>query len=120
MQQAPQQQPAMESMAPAAPASDMPMNPAPQASAAPANAPSTVQAAVDSGFPKYDLNKDGKLSESEFKSWVMALKTDEMKATGQPVNSGEVSSYASSAWASADTDKDMSVTRDELTGFLGG
>ena len=111
--------------APAPGATPAPMSPdAPpttaQAQPAPTNSATAVQTAINTGFGKYDADDDGNLTEAEFKTWIAALKTDEMKATGQSVNSAEVTAYANAAFASADADKDQKVSKAEVTGFLGG
>lgn len=117
--------PAPTQAAPAPSAAPAPTSPdaAPttaQAQPAPTNSSSAVQTAVNTGFGKYDADGDGNLTEAEFKTWIAALKTDEMKATGQSVNAAEVTAYANAAFASADADKDQKVSKAEVTGFLGG
>ncbi|MFT3966326.1 MAG: EF-hand domain-containing protein [Sphingobium sp.] len=79
-----------------------------------------VAAVVEAGFPKYDADKDGKLSEAEFKQWISDLKTQELTAQGKPADPAAVSQYAAAALAAADTDKDGVVTKQDLTTFLGG
>lgn len=102
-------------------------SPAPAAGAATAEAASVpsatnaqVAAVVEAGFPKYDADKDGKLSQAEFKQWISDLKTQEMAATGKPADPTAVEQYASAALAAADRDKDGIVTKQDLTTFLGG
>ncbi|WP_443971531.1 EF-hand domain-containing protein [Sphingobium sp. CR28] len=117
--------PAPTQAAPAPSAAPAPTSPdaAPttaQAQPAPTNSSAAVQTAVNTGFGKYDADGDGNLTEAEFKTWIAALKTDEMKATGQSVNAAEVTAYANAAFASADADKDQKVSKAEVTGFLGG
>lgn len=93
----------------------------PTAEAAPASATNAqVAAVVEAGFPKYDADKDGKLSEAEFKQWISDLKTQELAATGKPADPSAVAQYASAALAAADRDKDGVVTKQDLTTFLGG
>lgn len=84
------------------------------------NTTAAVDAAITDGFPRYDKDSSGTLSEAEFKSWVGDLKAQEMAATGKPKDDAAVQSYAGSAWASADRNSDKSVSRDELRTFLGG
>lgn len=91
-----------------------------QSSAAPTNDMTAVAAAVDNGFGKYDADGDGQLTEVEFKTWIAALKSDELKASGQPVNQAEVAAYANAAFASADADKDAKVSKAEVASFLAG
>lgn len=103
------------------PATAQPAPGATTAQAAPAsNSNAQVAAVVEAGFPKYDVNKDGKLSEAEFKQWISDLKTQEMAAQGKPADPAAVSQYASAALAVADKDKDGVVTKQDLTTFLGG
>ncbi|MET0137432.1 MAG: EF-hand domain-containing protein [Sphingobium sp.] len=90
------------------------------AQAAPSSTSAQVAAVVEAGFPKYDADKDGKLSEAEFKQWISDLKTQELAATGKPADPAAVSQYASAALAVADKDKDGVVTKQDLTTFLGG
>lgn len=88
--------------------------------AAAGNSNAQVLAAVEAGFPKYDADKSGTLSDAEFKQWVSDLKTSEMAAEGKSADASAVKQYASAALKSADKDGDKSVTKDELTSFLGG
>ncbi len=102
----------------AAPQSSPPASPT--AEAAPSNANAQVVAVVEAGFPKYDADKDGKLSQTEFKQWISDLKTQEIAAAGKPADPAAVEQYASAALAAADRDKDGVVTKQDLTTFLGG
>jgi len=114
--------PAAAQPAPAQPAAAQPATDATTtAQAAPSgNTNAQVVAVVEAGFPKYDTNKDGKLSEAEFKQWISDLKTQEMAAQGKPADPAAVSQYAASALAVADKDKDGVITKQDLTTFLGG
>ncbi|HEX7872273.1 MAG TPA: EF-hand domain-containing protein [Sphingobium sp.] len=118
--QAPQAAPSAAPVDSAAPATaaDPAATTAQAAPAATANA--QVAAVVEAGFPKYDADKDGKLSEAEFKQWISDLKAQEMAAHGKPADPAAVSQYAAAALASADRDKDGVVTKQDLTTFLGG
>ncbi len=91
-----------------------------QGSAATTNDSAQVTAAVESGWAKYDADSSGSLSAAEFSTWVSDMKTAEMAAAGKTANPSEVRKYAMAAWKSADKNGDKSVSRDELTGFLGG
>ena len=75
-----------------------------------------VAQVVDTEFPTYDKNADGKLSESEFGDWMVALKTKTDPATkpGTP----ETKKWVAAAFAQADTDKNKSLSKPELTSFL--
>lgn len=95
--------------------------PAAQDQATPGTNPaSAVEAAVTAGLGQYDADGDGILSETEFKTWIASLKANEIKAAGQSINTAEVEAYASAAFVAADQDKDGRVSKNELTGFLGG
>ncbi|MEE8610948.1 MAG: EF-hand domain-containing protein [Sphingomonas aquatilis] len=102
------------------------------AAAAPADAtqtaaaqPATTQAAtgadqvasvVETEFPTYDANKDGKLEKAEFASWMVKLKqASDPKATA---TDAKTKSWVNSAFAQADKDKSKSVSKPELIGFL--
>ena len=91
----------------------------PQA-ASPSSQANTVASIVDSEFPAYDLNKDGQLDKAEFSKWMVALKDQEMKATGKTLPPAEVTAWAEGAFATADADKSTSVSKPELVSFLGG
>ncbi|BBF69905.1 MULTISPECIES: EF-hand domain-containing protein [Sphingomonas] len=108
---------------PAAPQSATPAAPAaPQAAtpAAPANTAATVASIVDSEFPAYDANSDGQLDQSEFSRWMVALKGQEMKATGSTLPAEQVTAWANGAFTTADKDKSISVSKPELVSYLSG
>ncbi|MDO7833538.1 EF-hand domain-containing protein [Sphingobium sp. HBC34] len=110
-QAVPDQGAAPQSAAPAA---------TPATPAAPANPASSVASIVDSEFPAYDANKDGQLDQSEFSRWMVALKTQEMKATGSQLPAEQVTTWASGAFTSADKDKSSMVSKPELITYLSG
>lgn len=119
--------PAMAQQAPAADATPAtPATPAapasPQAAtpAAPANPAASVASIVDAEFPAYDANKDGQLDQSEFTRWMVALKSQEMKATGSTLPADQVSAWANGAFTTADKDKSISVSKTELVSYLSG
>lgn len=85
-----------------------------------ANNAAQVSALVDKEFPTYDADKSGQLDKNEFSTWILALKADELKATGKTMAQTEMASWASAAFTSADTDKSTTVTKAELGKFLGG
>ncbi|MES2097352.1 MAG: EF-hand domain-containing protein [Pseudomonadota bacterium] len=121
---------------PAAPVAD-PMAPAPNAQAATpapadpataaaapapaapagATAPAGAQVAdiVGKEFPVYDKNGNGTLSKAEFGTWMLAL-----KKTADPAAKDDAANKAwtTGAFATADTDKSKSISKDELTNFL--
>lgn len=91
--------------------------PAQTASTQPAAAGATqVAQVVEQEFPTYDANKDGNLSSTEFGAWMVALK----KASDPNVNATapETVKWNQAAFAQADTDKNASVSKAELTTFL--
>ncbi|MET0372391.1 MAG: EF-hand domain-containing protein [Sphingobium sp.] len=96
--------------------------PAPEAAkpAAPANANDAVASIVNTEFPAYDANSDGQLDQSEFSRWMVALKDQEMKATGKAVPQDQVMAWASGAFTTADADKNVAVSKPELISYLSG
>jgi len=106
----------------AAPALAQQADPAAPASstAQPANPANSVAAIVESEFPAYDTNKDGQLDQGEFSRWMVALKDQEMKATGKTLPPAEVTAWASGAFTTADADKSISVSKPELISYLSG
>ncbi|MDR7154942.1 hypothetical protein J2W40_001760 [Sphingobium xenophagum] len=91
----------------------------PQA-ATPANPANTVATIVDTEFPAYDTDGDGKLSQTEFSRWMVALKAQETKATGQTLPEAEVTAWANGAFVTADTDKNATISKPELVTYLSG
>ncbi|MGA1800390.1 EF-hand domain-containing protein [Sphingomonas sp. 4RDLI-65] len=75
-----------------------------------------VAQVIDTEFPTYDKNGDGKLSTAEFGDWMVALKTKTDPAT-QP-GTPETKKWVAAAFAQADTDKNKSLSKPELTSFL--
>jgi hypothetical protein len=107
---------------PTAPQAATPAQPgaAAQSEAAPSGQANTVASIVESEFPAYDTNKDGQLDKAEFSKWMVALKDQEMKATGKTLAPAEVTAWADGAFTTADTDKSASVSKPELVAFLSG
>lgn len=97
-----------------------PTQPTAPADSGPADSTSAVAAIVDAEFPAYDGNGDGQLDQAEFTRWMVVLKDQEMKATGQALPPGQVTAWASGAFTTADTDKSKSVSKAELIRYLGG
>jgi hypothetical protein len=93
---------------------------APAAPSTPANPATAVASIVDSEFPAYDANKDGQLDQSEFSRWMVALKTQEMKATGSQLPTDQVMAWANGAFTTADKDKSISISKPELISYLSG
>ena len=98
---------AQEAAAPAAPAQQQPASPA-----------ESVASIVDSEFPAYDANSDGQLDKAEFSRWMVALKDQEMKATGKTLTPAEVTTWANGAFTTADADKSITVSKPELISYL--
>lgn len=90
--------------------------PTQSAATEPAAGGDQVATVVQTEFPTYDANKDGKLEKTEFASWMVKLKqASDPKASA---TSAETKSWVNAAFAQADKDKDKSVTQPELVGFL--
>jgi hypothetical protein len=105
---------------PAAPAQSPAASTPSATPATPANPAAAVATIVDSEFPAYDANKDGQLDQSEFSRWMVALKNQEMKATGAALLPEQVTAWASGAFTTADKDKSTSVSKPELISYLSG
>jgi len=118
--------PAMAQMAPAPADGATPAAPAapaaPQSAApsAPTNPAASVASIVDAEFPAYDANNDGQLDQSEFTRWMVALKSQEMKATGSALPAEQVTAWANGAFTTADKDKSTSISKTELVSYLSG
>lgn len=82
----------------------------------PAATGNAVADLVESEFPSYDKDSDGKLSRTEFSAWMVALKakSDPKASATAPATK----TWVAGAWTTADKDKSASVTKAELTGFL--
>lgn len=107
-------------MSPATPQAAQPAAPAQPQSATPAQpAPAaSVASIVDSEFPAYDANSDGQLDQSEFSRWMVALKSQEMKATGQQLPADQITAWANGAFSTADADKSSMISKPELITYL--
>lgn len=81
---------------------------APAAQAAP---PTSLDQMVAADFPKFDVDKSGELSNTEFDTWMIAAK----KQSGAAVPDGE---WLSKAFTKADSDQNKTVSANELTAFL--
>ncbi|WP_062734002.1 calcium-binding protein [Sphingobium abikonense] len=107
---------------PAQPSAAMPAQPSAATPAQSTPAQSTpgasVASIVDSEFPAYDANGDGQLDQSEFSRWMLALKNQEMKATGQQLPADQVTAWANGAFSTADADKSLMVSKPELITYL--
>ncbi len=105
---------------PVAPAQASPATPQGATPSQPANPANSVANIVDTEFPAYDANSDGQLDKAEFGKWMVALKDQEMKATGKTLPADRVMTWANGAFATADKDKSSSVSKPELIAYLSG
>lgn len=88
--------------------------------AQPATSGDAVASIVDTEFPAYDQNHDGQLDKAEFARWMVALKDQELKATGKSLPPAEVTAWADGAFTTADADKSATVSKPELIAYLSG
>lgn len=115
------EQAAPQSATPATPATPAdPQTTTPATPATPANPTNAVASIVDTEFPAYDANSDGSLDQSEFSKWMVALKDQEMKATGKTLPAEQVTAWANGAFTTADADKSTSISKPELVTYLSG
>jgi hypothetical protein len=91
-----------------------------QEPAKPTNPAEAVASIVNTEFPAYDANSDGQLDVNEFARWMVALKDQEMKATGKTLPQDQVMAWASGAFVTADKDNSTSVSKPELISYLAG
>jgi hypothetical protein len=100
------------------PQSGTPTDAVPMQSAAREQPASSSQVAqvVDTKFPTYDKNGDGKLSAAEFGGWMVALKSKTDPST-KP-DAPDTKKWVSAAFTQADADKNKSLTKAEVTSFL--
>lgn len=77
---------------------------------------SQIAQVVDTQFPTYDKDGDGKLNKTEFAQWMVALKSQTDPST--KADAPATKKWVGTAFAQADTDKDKEVSKTELTGFL--
>jgi Ca2+-binding EF-hand superfamily protein len=88
--------------------------------ALPATSGDGVASIVETEFPAYDQNHDSQLDKAEFARWMVALKNQEIKATGKTLASAEITAWSDGAFVTADTDKSGTVSKPELIGYLSG
>lgn len=86
-----------------------------QGAAGAAETTDQVSSIVNAEFATYDRDGNGTLEKAEFAAWMDALKA---KAPDGGAQVGDAK-WNEAAFAQADTDKSSSLTRAELTGFLG-
>ena len=89
--------------------------PAQTAQATPASG-DQVKAVIEAEFATYDKNKDGSLDKTEFAAWMDALKAK------QPTQDAAAADpkWNEAAFTQADSDKNKTVTKEELASFLSG
>lgn len=75
-----------------------------------------VATIVNAEFATYDRDGDGALDKVEFAEWMDALKAKAPNAVSQPGDPA----WNAAAFAQADEDRSATVSRAELTRFLGG
>lgn len=75
---------------------------------------------VESEFPVYDHDQSGALDAGEFSKWLVALKQQDLKTSGKTMSDTELNAWVSAAFATADADRSTTVSKDELTTYLGG
>lgn len=90
------------------------------AGAAAGSAASQTAQVVESEFPVYDADRSGYLNASEFSKWLVTLKQQDLKTSGKTMSNTEMNAWVSAAFATADADRSTTVSKDELTGYLGG
>ena len=112
--QAAQTAPSQTAPSQTAPSQTAPSQPA--VAQQPASSGSQVAQIVDSEFPTYDKDGDGKLNRTEFAAWMVALKTASDPST--KADAPATRTWVAGAFAQADKDKSASLTKSELTGFL--
>ncbi|OWK30849.1 hypothetical protein SPMU_18390 [Sphingomonas mucosissima] len=99
-------------------ASILPQQPAPAASGDPAGAaqtPDQASSIVNAEFASYDKDGNGLLDKAEFAAWMDALKARAPAGGDKPGDA----KWNEAAFAKADKDESLSLTRSELADFLG-
>lgn len=86
------------------------------APAQPAATETQVAQVVNSEFAKYDTDKDGALSKTEFDVWMNTLRKASDPA--YVAESTEGKTWLTQAFTQADTDKNAKINAVELTAFL--
>ncbi|WP_448663532.1 hypothetical protein ACG3SL_02340 [Sphingomonas sp. CJ20] len=99
-----------------APAADTVQPSATEPAAAPAATVDQVSQAVTRDFGNYDKDSNGALNQDEFGMWMVTLRkaAEPAFAPGSP----EAQTWVGQAFAATDTDKNQSVSKEELTVFL--
>ena len=86
----------------------------------PADPANSVAAIVEREFPAYDGNSDGQLDKAEFSRWMVALKDQELKASGKTMPPTDVTAWVDGAFVTADADKSVTISKPELISYLNG
>ena len=73
------------------------------------------KALIASEFPTYDKDANGSLDKAEFGSWMGAMKA---KTDAKPMAAAEMTKWSDGAFATADKDKNKTVTLAELQTYL--
>lgn len=81
------------------------------------NSTDAVATVVSTDWAKYDGDKNGDLSKTEFASWMTALREQN---PAQKAQVKDVDAWTTAAFTQADKDKSGAVSKDELQGFLKG
>lgn len=106
-----------ESPAPAAQTTSAQAAPA---QATPADTNAQVQKLVKAELPKYDTDKSGALSETEFTAWVMELRSK--AEAGDPnapkADAAAKAEWAKAAFAKADANQDKKADAGEVAAFF--
>jgi hypothetical protein len=102
--------PTAQSATPASPAT-------PAAPEQPVNPADAVAQVVSNDWAKYDADKNDGLSKEEFGTWMAALR-EANPAQKAAVTDPEA--WTTAAFAQADKDKNGTISKDELQGFLRG
>jgi len=88
----------------------------PATPAQPANSSDAVAQVVSTDWSKYDADTNDGLSKAEFGKWMTALQEQAPKQSGKAKPAG----WTDAAFAQADKDKNGTVSKAELQGFLKG
>lgn len=86
---------------------------APAAQPVPAEQAASV---IDQQFATYDTDTDGKLNQTEFSAWMVALKSQTDPKTD--ANAPATKTWNKAAFTQADKDKSKSISKAEIAGFL--
>lgn len=94
--------------------------PAQAAPAQAAPAADQVQQIVAAEFPTYDTDKSGDLNETEFQTWILALRDKDPASASQPLDDAGKAKFAKEIFAKADANKDKKIAQSEMVAFFSG